>query len=363
MALSAFTSVAFLLLACQDPPSPLAAPGPEIVLTDDADPLPLRAFGLGDGGVAEVAARGGLGFTGDGCTTPGGVVVQCLAVGVKLAFPSGAELLLAPDGHLHERSGGVGGPFAGGVELRLGDGAAVRIVLAPGQRQRLRDVFVVAGERVLQPWRRGEPARELARRTAWGGPRLCCCGHGVDVFRAVALGPMVVLDRVLVAPARALAVPAQRLVLATAPLLQSMQQMSRQHRVPDAGLRRSVAAIAATAQRGSAIFPAGASLQRAERDRLRWLLRAGHELQLDLDGPQAPRLMLFAGRSPQPMVEWTLAGNPAAFLPHPDEGQPGAGRWHGNGTRLPRFADDLQAREELFERGYALRVVQRLLPR
>ena len=55
-----------------------------------------------------------------------------------------------------------------------------------------------------------------------------------------------------------------------------------------------------------------------------------------------------------------MLGVPAAYLPNPKE-QPGASRWHGNGTRLGKVAEDLQARAELFEVGHALEVVKRLL--
>jgi hypothetical protein len=347
------------------PQQPAPAPAvpilhPEVVLTDAVDPVPLASFGLGSGGIDGTNPPGSLRWSKEGCTTPGGVRVQCLAVGVKLSFPSGRELLLADDGTLHLRSGEKAGPFAFGAELRLGDGTAVRVVLARGQSDRLRDVVVAAGERVLQPWRRGSPDREIARDTSWGGVRLCCCGDGGEVYRAIALGPLVVLDRVLVAKERLEATPAERLVLLTAPMLGSMDQMTRQHNTPDADLRHAVRAVAATVARGDQIFPAGAALQRAEPDELRWVLRGGFELQLELTGERAPRLAMFAGRSKQPLVEWTLQGMPAAYLPNPHSDQPGAPRWHGNGTRMAAVAADLQARVELFEEGYAMRVVQRL---
>ncbi len=330
---------------------------PEVVLAASADPVPLAEFGLGDGGLAD--ERGDLRWSDDGCTTPGGVRIECRSVGVKLTFPSGRELLVAPDGHLHLRAGEFAGPFASGVELRLADGAMVRIALAPGSRERLREVTVITEDRALQPWRRGKPAVEVVSRTGWGGVRLCCCGDGGDVFRAIALGPLVVLDRVLVAGSREAMVPSQRLVVLTAPLRRSLSTMQRQHREADADVRRAVTAIAAVADRADGIFPAGAGLQRSDADRLRWLLRGGFELQLDLDGPSAPRLSLFAGNAVRPMVEWTLNADAAAFLSNPDPEAPDA-RWHGDGTRLPRTAVELQARNELQERVLALRILDRL---
>jgi hypothetical protein len=336
---------------------PTLAP-PAVVLADGDRGARVAEFGLGDGGVGSRRDRE-LAWADDGVTTAGGVQIRCRSEGVRLQFPSGRELLVAPDGHLHLRQGEVGGPFPGGLELRLADDTVVRIVLVPSNRERLRDVVVFDQRHALQPWRRGQPALELPRPGGWPGVHVACCGDGGELYRVIALGPLVVLDRLLVPAERGTAAPTERLVVLTAPLRQSLAHLPRQHREPDAPVRRAVAAVAAVAQRSEAIFPEGAALQRAERDRLRWLLRGGFELQLDLEGTMAPRLQLFAGASPVPMVEWTLRADAALFLTNPREDQLGK-RWHGNGTRLPRVANDLQAREELFERGHALRVIERL---
>lgn len=368
----ALSSLIVAAVVAQDP-APTAEPSPtntnkvparkqpkvpprEIVLCGARDGAPPGEFGLGDGGVA--LARGELVFTEHGVRTPGGVDVEVRSVGVKLAFPSGRELLVAPDGHVHLRTGEIGGPFAGGVELRLADGALVRIVLVPGADLRLRDVVVVHGERALQPWRRGAPATNTPRPGGWPAVHVSCCGDGGELYRTVALGPLLVLDRVLVPQAREEAAPKERLVVLTQPLLESLTRMPRQHREPDAPVRQAVAAVTAVADKGEMIFPAGAALRRVEREQLRWRLEGGFELQLDLDGPMAPRLQLFTGRAPVAMVEWTLRGDGAAFLANPRDNQVGK-RWHGNGTRLGRVVTDLQANEELFERPYALQVIRR----
>ncbi|HZN39951.1 MAG TPA: hypothetical protein VFD82_14160 [Planctomycetota bacterium] len=331
----------------------------EVCLAPSSDPVPLAEFGLGAGGVERNKA-GQLRWLEHGdCVTAGGVRVDCRSAGVKLTFPSGRELLVAPDGVLHLRSCEHAGPFPFGLELRLGDGTCVRITLAQSERERLRDVLVVDGEHALQPWRRGGAAMRDERPGHWAGLRFFCCGDGGDVYRAVAIGPLLVLDRVLVPETRVEATPRQRLVVATAPILESLDVMRRQHREADAAVRKAITAVGAVADRGSDIFPAGAVLQRSEKDRLRWLLGCGFELQLDLDGPRSPRLSLFVGENGLPMVEWILSGDPAAFLTNPRDDQIGK-RWHGNGTRLSRVLMDLQAREELFERGYALRVIERL---
>lgn len=331
-------------------------PPPEVVLSDTREGVAVADFGLGDGGVPHRRERAR--FTDDGCVTPGGVRVACRRQGVKLTFPSGRELLVAPDGALHLRTGEVAGRYPAGVELLLGDGARVRITLAQARKDRLRSVLVHDGERGLQPWRRGKAARVAARASAWAGVYLACCGDGGDVYRLCAIGPLVVLDRVLVADDRRAETPGERLVLLTHPLRTSLRTMQRQHRDVDKDVRRAVTAIAAVADRSARIFADGAALRRAERHVPRWLLGDGFELQLALDGPLAPRLQLFAGTSPRPMLEWALGAATAAYLTNPKPGQRGK-RWHGNGTRVLRVAPELQVRDHLRERQHVLEVLRR----
>ncbi|MCB9878878.1 MAG: hypothetical protein H6835_14885 [Planctomycetes bacterium] len=337
----------------QPPPPQL----PEVVLAEGVDEVSVAAFGLGDGGVA--AEREELRWHDEeGCVTPGGVRVVVRSVGVLLRFPSGRELLVAPDGVVHLRSGESAGNFPHGVELLLGDDSAVRVSLAQARKNRVRDVEVVHGRRALVPWRRGSAAQDEARTDRWAGARLACCGDGGDLYRPLALGPLVVLERVLVEEQRVDATPGERLVVLAQALRQSLQTMGRQHRDVDADVRRAVTAVAGVADRGDVILPVGAALPRAERERARWTCGGGFELQLDLDGPLAPRLALFAGRSPLPMVEWSLGTGAAAYLTNPKPDQLGK-RWHGNGTRLPQVVPELQVREHLEELPRALAVLRR----
>ncbi|MBM3974816.1 MAG: hypothetical protein FJ301_12020 [Planctomycetes bacterium] len=335
---------------------PPDAPLPEVVVASGVDGPALGDLGLGVGGVA---GEGALRWDGADVVTAGGVRVACRTAGVKLDFPSGRELLLAPDGHLHLRSGESGGPFVGGCELRLADGCFVRVALSPGAEVRVRDVVVGDATRRLQPWRRGSPNAEVVREAGFCGARLLCLGDGGDVYRAIALGPLVTLDRVLVPSERAAATPTERLVVLADPIVESLHVMQRQHREAKAEVREAMRAIGALAQQADAILPPGAALQRAERDRLRWLLRGGFAIEYEATGPLAPRLQLFAGDSPLPMVEWTLRADSAAFLTNPVDDLSGK-RWHGNGTRLARAAVTLQARADLYEQGIALAVVERL---
>lgn len=340
------------------PLRPLPKQLPEVVLSDAKDAIPLRDFGLGDGGIAN--QRGLLRFDQqDGCVTAGGIRVACREAGVKLTFPSGRELLVAVDGALHLRGGEAAGPYPSGLELLLGDGSSVRILLAQNRKDRLRDVWVGDGELSLQPWRLGKKAQASESPRRWSGVRLACCGDGGDLYRPLAIGPLIVLDRILVEKQRLDETPRERLVVLTEPIRQSLVRMPRQHRETEASVRRAVAAVAEVADRSATIFPRGAALRRAEHDRLRWLLGGGFELQLDTDIATTPHLQLFAGESPLPMVEWRLGAATAAYMTNPREDQLGK-RWHGNGTRLIPTAEALQVRDHLSERQHALAVIRRL---
>ena len=362
--LGAALSALAVVAAAQDPTAarttmrrPPAPALPEVVVARGVDQPAYADLGLGDGGVEGGAA--GVRWDGDDVLTPGGVLVACRTAGVKLTFPSGRELLLAPDGTLHLRGGETGGPFAGGCELRLFDGSSVRATLAPSSPVRLREVTVGFEDRRLQPWRNGARGCDVVRDAGWAGPRSLCAGDGGDVFRAIALGPLLVLDRVLCAEERRATTPAQRLVVLAEPLVDSLRVMQRQHREPKAEVRAAITQVAELAAQAGAILPPGEPLPRAERDRLRWLLRGGFELEYEATGPMAPRLQLFAGDRPLPMIEWTLRADSAAFLTNPRDDQPGK-RWHGNGTRLARAVATLQARDELHERALAVAVIDRL---
>lgn len=337
---------------------PKGGPPPEAVVARGLGAPVLADMGLGDGGVG--VADGRAYFTpDDDVVTPGGVRVSCRTAGVKLTFPSGRELLVSPDGFLHLRGGESGGPFRGGVELWLADGTTVRVALAQSSEVRLREVAVGDATRRLQPWRRGAPCVAAATSSGWAGPRLWCVGDGGDVYRAIALGPLLVLDRVLVAAERADSTPRERLVVLAEPLVDSLRTMQRQHREPDAAVRAAMTAIAGLAAHADRILPAGAALPRIERERMRWQLGAGFELEYAVDGPLAPRLELYAPEATLPMVEWTLHADGAAFLANPREDR-ATKRWHGNGTRLPPTAMALQARDELNERALAAVVLGRL---
>lgn len=347
------------LLAPQHPPD-LPVLHRELVLVGDPASTPWSDFGLGDGGTKPPDPNGMRWAPDDGLVSPGGVRIDCRAVGVKLTFPSGRELLFAGDGWLHLRDEARGGPCPHGAELWLGDGSRLQVRLQPGASPSVRDVALVWHGQAAVPWQRGAPARSITRASAWAGVRLACFGDGGEVFRTIALGPLLVLDRLLVPADREPRVPRQRLAVATTAVLEALQRLPRLHTGTETQLRAAAEALRTLAEASALVLPEGAELPRLESAALRWGLGGGCELGLDLDADRGPLLQLFAPDATRSIVEWTLTDPSAAYLTNPFDTAPGASRWHGHGVRLAAAFPQQQARLELYERSLALPVLRRL---
>jgi len=271
---------------------------------------------LGDGGVraiqvpvAEATSRGGaraveasLRSDIGTCTTPGGVVVQCRREGVKVAFASGRELLYAPDGHMHLRDGSVAGPFLNGVELRLADGSSVAIDRSGSRRSPIECVEVRHGENATCVYRRGNPTREAARGV-FRLPIVFCLGDGGSLYRAIALGPLVTMERALVPQEQRELMPERRLCVLAGPLADSMEQLcaSRaQQRHPETVQElRLILSELASVFRSDAPMP-----PRTGSDPLQFLLHAGYDLRF-VQQKGLVRMQL-ARNQREPFVEWRL---------------------------------------------------------
>jgi hypothetical protein len=271
---------------------------------------------LGDGGVraiqapvAEATSRGGaraveasLRSDIGTCTTPGGVVVQCRREGVKVAFASGRELLYAPDGHMHLRDGSVAGPFLNGVELRLADGSSVAIDRSGSRRSPIECVEVRHGEDATCVYRRGNPTREAARGV-FRLPIVFCLGDGGSLYRAIALGPLVTMERALVPQEQRELMPERRLCVFAGPLADSMEQLcaSRaQQRHPETVQElRLILSELASVFRSDAPMP-----PRTGSDPLQFLLHAGYDLRF-VQQKGLVRMQL-ARNQREPFVEWRL---------------------------------------------------------
>ena len=268
-----------------------------------------EAAGLGDGGMDPAPQRGGsaAGRLPDGTVrTRGGVVVEAREQGVKLTFASGREVLFMRDGHLHLRGGEHAGPFGAGIEFTFANGEQLRIVRSGSGRAPVEEVLWIDGERAVRTWGRSGAVHESVEPQGWAGPRVLCAGHGDAVYRAVAVGPLLVLDAALVPAVDSAALPRQRIVVAGDALAASLGALpgSVPRRRHDEEEMKGVVALAEAATR---IFaPARRPPLRVEDGELRWSLHNGFELSLDVADHGPSRLVLHRGTAPDGLVEWQL---------------------------------------------------------
>ncbi len=310
---------------------------------------PDRSYGLGDGGVRTDGDGVAMRTVAGECRTPGGVHVECQREGTRLTFPSGRELLLAPDGFVHLRDGAVAGPFEGGIELQLLDGACVRFALGESRRAPIAEVVVTAGGEARRLWRRTDRIDEPAGG-AWLGDRVFCLGDGGALYRALALGPVVTLQRVL-APRAAANAPEARLALQVDGMVHSLRQLidARERTAnPDA-----LAECQLVLDNAAVVFPTDTTAPpRISTSPLQFLLRAGYDLRFEVVGGDIR--MLMARHEQRPFAEWQLGYGASVRCVEPVMQPIGAPVW------LPIVAPTLQPRLQRLELVRAVQVLHAL---
>lgn len=302
------TSLALVVVLALLPQEPQPRPAELLIALPGATLT--EAAGLGDGGMAPAPARGdksGSGRLPDGTfRTRGGVVVEAREEGVKLTFASGREMLFMRDGYLHLRGGEHAGPFGAGIEFTFANGEQLRIVRSGSGRAPLEEVLLVDGEQAVRTWGRAGSVHELVAPQGWAGPRVLCAGHGDAVYRAVGVGPLLVLDAALLPAVECEGLPRQRIVLAGDALAASLAALpaSVPRRRHDEEEMKGVVALAEAASR---IFaPARRPPLRVEDGALRWSMHNGFELSLEVTDHGPSRLVLHRGAAPDGLVEWQL---------------------------------------------------------
>jgi hypothetical protein len=350
-----------LLLALLLPQSPasLGEPPPDFLLVPAAAATSVLALGPGSGGVAAPPYSNRLVAREGSCTTPGGVRVRVQSQGVLLEFPNHRELLFAPDGYLHVRSGEHAGPFPAGAELWLADGAQVRIDRSGSRRNELQEVVVSAGGAQWRIWLRNHPVLEEARDSFWGGARLLCCGDGDAVYRAVGLGPLTTLERVLCPRTAERDLPEQRLLLVVEPVLQSLQALPGRVGKVDPTVAAAVDAVVDLNRNASAVFAVtGTPPRRVEHKEVRYAIGAGYELGFSTKG-SGLRMDLRHGED-EPVVEWSLGYISELHLLHPEHLGGKTSRYWGRAIPMPQADPSLRARQQLYELSSAENVLKAL---
>jgi len=300
------------LLACLGALLPQAPPveGPAVVVLVSGvrakdGTIPLTAFGLGEGGL--VAGRRVPCAAGD-VATPGGIRLRARAEGVKVDFPSGAELLVTPSLRVCLRGGEQTLPTLGRLVLAFVDGS--RLELEPdanGRRPLRRATLVTDGARVVfWPPQQTAIVEAALREPLPRSDAFLVLGDGRCLCRAVPFGPLLGLRPVL-RPLDDQSVPEGRLVIAGDLLAASLRRLPGH--VPPAPVQFPQAPEAAQrlAELAASLFAAG-SIERPARARGPLVLALPQEWRLRVEadaGATLLRLGLLRADAALPAVEWT----------------------------------------------------------
>lgn len=328
-------------------PQALAPQGPGVVVSGQLvqGRLPLGALGLGAGGVREEASPVPLLHRGQH-VTPGGVLVEARGEGVKLAFPSGVEVLFSRSGFLHLRSGEQNGSFQRGVELSLADGSSVCVWL--GSRRPVQRVEVRQGDRTVLLWDRDAPRRELVRPRPSSNPQLLVLGEGNLFYRAVAWGPIIVMERILCPEVQASSLPERYLVVVADALIQSLRQLPRKFSRKALEFPEATGISQSLGRQALEIFGRETSpLRRVETELLRLGMDSGFELSLHVSDVGPVLLSLHSGEDARTLVEWTIGNSTELHMVRPDGGTAGEPRYFRSGLPVP------EARALSLRSGYA----------
>jgi len=310
--------------------------------------LPLHELGLGDGGLGRPVRDPARALPGQHVTT-GGVLVRAQREGVKLDFPSGAEVLMAPSGVIHVRDGNHSLRSLHAMELWLTDGSRVRAIRSNGVAP-FRQVEVINGARSTILWRRNLPLRQRAAAPKPSGTCYLALGPGDVLYQGTAMGPLIVLQRAVCPNERARTHCRSRLVIAGDPLAESLRRLPRHIPPQSVELPHAPRVAAALAQLSSNLFPTG----HVERPTgavgaLVFGLTGGYRLGID-ERPGGPLwLGLYRGAADVPMVEWRVEGRTTLHFVRPEGGRNGLPRYYLRGIDLTDSTRELLpvARDEL----------------
>lgn len=320
-----------------------AAPAPVALVSGRCDgkgALPWSAFGLGNGGIAAVRVGAqehamGLGEV----RTPGGVLLRAKLEGVKLDFPSGAEVMITPSLRICLRGGEQTLPALGRLVLAFTDGSALEVEPSNDPRLPIRRATLVTDQQrtVFWPPAQGVVIDAGHRRGArvLDDP-LLVLGDGRAVYQPVPLGPILGLRAVL-RPRDDERFAAERFVIAGDLLASSLQRLPGH--VPPTPVQFPQAPQAAQrlAEMSAALFAPG-DIERAARTRGPLVLSLAQEWRLQVEIGAATGLLtlgLYRADASVPAVEWTVTPTRTELhLVRPSGGENGGPRYFLRGIDL-----------------------------
>ena len=334
--------------AAATPQSAPSEPGAAALVCGQRAPdgsLPLLALGLGRGGMVAIPATDVRQATASELTTPGGLRLRAKEDGIKLDFPSGAEVMITPSLRLCLRGGEQTLPVLGLLRLLFTDGSTLEVEPSSDGRSPIRRATLVHGRMRTVFW---PPAQGTVTEAGYRAqPRitadpLLVLGDGRAVYRAVPFGPILGLRAVL-RPRDDVRFPAARFVLAGDVLAESLRRLPAH--VPRKPVQFPQAPEAAQnlADLAAVLF-APATIERNARTRGPLVLALPQEWRLHVELGAATGLLtlgLYRADTAVPAVEWTV--NPVRtelHLVRPFGGENGSPRYFLRGLDI---SDDVRA--------------------
>lgn len=275
-------------------------------------------LGLGTGGIGKpLVARDKL-RDGEGLTR-GGVLVRAKDQGVKLDFPSGAELMVTNDARIWLKDGTATLAAFHGLTLVLADGERVVVTPSAGRDQPLDHVVVGDDDRSLELWRSRVRVADAALSAKSRGLVLYCLGDGSELWQPTLRGPVLVLDRVLASTERAAALPKRKILVLGDVLRESLTQLPA--RVPRKQLDFPEAfAMVRELDKGRAVlFPRG-EIPRPEGATGELIFPLAAEFRLKMGKLETKPLLLtlVRGSTEIPYLEWSIGPRTLLHMTKPD---------------------------------------------
>ncbi len=281
--------------------------------------------------------------------------------GVKLDFPSGAELLVSPDRRLHLRSGESTLAYFRGLKILLADGTQIRIKEPVGGAATLGPVEVKSAGAVYRLWDGRRGGGKIFGVGVFVAPTLMALGNGEVLYEASASGPLLALQRVLCPEEEAGNYPEQRLVIIGDVLAASLRLL------PGHAPKKSVQfpQVMEVAQRLSSfsdeLFPKRILTTPPGSIGEPWIELAGGFRLITRVSEGPVMIGLYKETSDTPVVEWQIGGSSKLFFVRPFGGSMGGPRYFLRGLDLRRQVDAVWPIPETFaDRKKVRELVQKL---
>ncbi len=303
--------------------------------------LALDRLHLGDGGVGESRVSSQKAEKGR-MLTPGGILVRVQRQGVKLDFPSGAELLMTPKGRIHLRDGGASLPaMASGVELVFADDSRLRLYPSVSSAGQFRAELLV-GQRSYTLWDRRQPVVEAGHRKKFRGQTILVLGNGQSLYKPAWVGPILVLERLLCPLANESMGPAHRAVIIGEALAQTLMALRMSIPRKTVEFPQAPEAVGTLAEIVPKLFPARAIEESVATPGMMQIpLYDDFRLRVTVAKSRTVFIGLYRRSSMVPVVEWSISGRTRLQLVRPGGGEVRGPRYYLKGVELEIAMSDL----------------------